>query len=124
MPDRLPPPLAPLLSSWSTEAHHLKKRGQSNLASFLESLIEEVENAWSDYASEALTLQEAAAESGYSTDHLGRLLRASELPNGGTKGHPRIRRSDLPRRVAARPAGKYDPDADARNLLTLRKEQR
>lgn len=124
MTDRLPPALAHLLSSWSTEAHQLKKRGQSNLASFLESLAKEVEDAWREHSSEALTLQRAAAESGYSIDHLGRLLRANELPNGGTKGHPRIRRSDLPRRVAAPQKGRYDPDTDARNLLTLRKEQR
>lgn len=122
VPDRLPPALAQLLSSWSTEAQHLKKRGQSNLALFLESLTEEVENAWIDYASAALNLQEAAAESGYSVDHLGRQLLACKIPNAGAKGQPRIRRADLPRRVAARPGGKYDPDADARSLLTLRKE--
>ena len=32
---------------------------------------------------EVLTLQRAAAESGYSADHLGRLVREGKIPNAG-----------------------------------------
>lgn len=53
-----------------------------------------------------LDLQEAARESGYSPDHLGRLIRTGRLPNAGKRNAPKIRRADLPRRpeVAAREA--------------------
>lgn len=53
---------------------------------------------------ELLSLQEAAAESGYSVDRLGRLVAKGEIPNAGRRGKPAIRRSDLPKKPGARPA--------------------
>jgi hypothetical protein len=74
---------------------------------------------------ELLTLRAAAALSGYSEDHLGRLIRTQAIANAGRPGAPRIRRGDLPRRpvrVARGGAKAYDPDADARSLAIRRKE--
>lgn len=48
-----------------------------------------------------LTLRAAAAECGYSEDHLGRLVRRGTLKNYGRPGSPRVRRGDLPRRPAS-----------------------
>jgi hypothetical protein len=45
-----------------------------------------------------LTLVDAAAESGYSADHLGRLVRDGVIPNAGRANAPKIRRRDLPRK--------------------------
>ena len=45
---------------------------------------------------EELTLQEAAKESGYGADHLGRLVRDGKIQNAGRRNAPRILRSDLP----------------------------
>ena len=71
-----------------------------------------------------LTLPEAARESGYSVDHLGRMIRQGKLPNAGAPNRPRIRAGDLPRRpnrrLAAAEVGAYDPSADARALLGRR----
>jgi hypothetical protein len=71
-----------------------------------------------------LKLSDAAAVSGYSRDHLARLLREGKLPNTGRKGAPRIRITDLPRRPSTPLAGsrptQYDPDADARALRGVR----
>ena len=50
-----------------------------------------------------LSLTEAARESGYSTDHLGRLVRDGKIPNTGRPGAPRIARSHLPRKAPAEP---------------------
>ena len=73
----------------------------------------------------ALTLREAAARSGYSTGHLGRLVRRGKIRNAGEPRAPRIRIADLPTRPSAvvaqlRPR-KYDPDTDARSLVNRRK---
>ena len=43
----------------------------------------------------------AARESGYSADHLGRLVRDGRIPNAGRPGAPRIARSHLPRKTQA-----------------------
>jgi len=67
---------------------------------------------------QSLTLAQAAARSGYSEDHLGRLVRSGRLPNLGRKGSPRIRAGDLPRRIAAGRGNPYDARTDARDLLT------
>lgn len=122
MPSQLPRPLSDLISAWSSEAALFRRRGQEATAALLESVILDLEAAWREHWAEELSLSQASVESGYSVDHLGRQLLAGRIPNAGEKGQPRIRRADLPRRVAARHSGKYDPDADARNLLTLRKE--
>jgi len=72
-----------------------------------------------------LTLEEAARESGYSADHLGRLVRDGRIPNAGRHHAPRIRRADLPKRprrsFATSAPLKYDPSTDARTLVSRRK---
>ena len=71
-----------------------------------------------------LTLAQAARVSGYSEDHLGRLVRSGTIPNAGTRYRPRVRSADLPRRarrcVATPARGAYDPSADARALGSRR----
>jgi hypothetical protein len=52
-------------------------------------------------AAELLNLRQASAESGYSPDHLGRLVRDGKIPNAGRPNAPRIRRTDLPRKASA-----------------------
>jgi hypothetical protein len=51
------------------------------------------------YWSACETVEEAAAESGYSEEHLRRLAREGGLPverNGGSKSKIKVRRGDLP----------------------------
>ncbi len=57
----------------------------------------------------ALTLGEAAARSGYSAGHLGRLVRQGTLPNAGRRNAPRIRASDLPVKATGLPADDSAP---------------
>ena len=71
-----------------------------------------------------LTLSEAAAESGYSSDHLRRLHRLGELP-AYRKGRTLLFRSgDLPRKPTAPRLSPYDPVADARWVASHRREER
>ncbi len=46
-----------------------------------------------------MNLTQAAEESGYSDDHLGRLVKDGTIPNAGRPGAPLIRRGLLPRKA-------------------------
>lgn len=65
-----------------------------------------------------LTLKVAAAESGYSTEHLARLIREGRIRNAGRRYAPRVYAVDLPvrRTFAQIGARSYDVDTDARTL--------
>ena len=56
----------------------------------LETCAAELEAALRQEDDTLLTLTEAARESGYSADHLGRLVRDGKIPNTGRPGAPRI----------------------------------
>ena len=85
-------------------------------------LLTDLDQLTNDVGNEPLSLQRAAMESGYSVDHLGRLLREGRLRNAGRPNAPRIRRGDLPAKtahaIASHDAPSYDPDADARSLVS------
>lgn len=113
-------PAQQLATRWRGEAEILRRRGAAIQADLLEGCAEELLAAASEWDARVLSLDEAAAESGYSLEHLGRLLRQGRLPNAGRKHAPRIRRQDLPSRVTPPRDARYDPRTDARNLLTRR----
>ena len=97
--------------------------GDEARARALEWAAGQVERAMREEADESLTLAQAAARSGYSADHIARLVREGRLENVGRRGAPRVRAGDLParphpRRVVAPPPSGYDPGADARSLLS------
>jgi hypothetical protein len=48
---------------------------------------------------EILSLAAASSVSGYSRDHLARLIRQGTIPNAGRPNAPRVRRRDLPRKI-------------------------
>ena len=87
-----------LAARWRAEVDVLRKRGAEVVAAAVESCADELEQSLREAALEALTLNEAAEESGYSKAHLSRLIATDRLPNVGKKGSPRIRRGDLPRK--------------------------
>ena len=89
-------PLRTLAASWRSEAELLRRRGIGDLAHMVESYALELDEALEGLENEALTLGEAAEESGYSKDHLARLAREGKIPNAGRPGAPRIRRANLP----------------------------
>jgi hypothetical protein len=117
-----------LVEHWRAEADVFRRYGQESLAGVCELHAREVEAALATAQCEPLTLTEAAAESGFSADHLGRLVREGKLPNAGRSGAPRVRRADLPTKVrekerrplASSDDGGYDPLTDARSLMSRR----
>jgi excisionase family DNA binding protein len=93
-------------------------RAQIDAATLIDQLLAELALATADQHTTLLTLTQASHVSGYSADHLGRLVRTGELTNYGRPHAPRVRTGDLPRR-ARRPLGAstdYDPAADASSL--------
>ena len=65
----------------------------------IESSAAQLEEAFRDDDEATLTLTDAARESGYSTDHLARLVREGKIPNAGRPSAPRIARRHLPRKT-------------------------
>src|SRR5947208_7241555 len=71
-----------------------------------------------------LSLSEAAAESGYSRDHLRRLHRFGKLPAYRKGRNLFFRSGDLPRKPTAPRFSPYDPVADAPRVISQRHEER
>ena len=88
-----------LIESWRSEAEHLRERySDERLARACEAHAQELEAALASEGLEALTLDTAEIESGYSRTHLRRLLREGKILNAGEPGNPRILRRSLPRK--------------------------
>lgn len=90
-------PAEQLLTRWRDRAEELQPFASAAAEAFRRA-AQELEDALAEQHLQVLSLQEAAAESGYSVDHLAREIREGRIPNAGRKGKPRIRRRDLPRK--------------------------
>jgi hypothetical protein len=71
-----------------------------------------------------LSLSQAAAESGYSSDHLRRLHRKGRLPAYRKGRNLFFRSGDLPRKPTSPRLSPYDPVADARRVVSERSGER
>ena len=67
-------------------------------AAALEFSADLVERSLESHSDEVLSLRDAAVESGYSRDHLARLVREGKIPNAGRPKAPRVLRRHLPRK--------------------------
>lgn len=111
--------LTQLGEQWGEMAGTLEPYAPSAAAAY-RACARELEEARRLQEAEPLTLQQASALSGYSVDHLGRMVRAGTLRNVGRKHKPLVLRRDLPMRAAgerrvvapiASPQGSVDIDA-------------
>ncbi len=87
-----------LPQAWREQAEHFRQLGAAGQACTFEHCAKKLEATLESYQTKALSLAEAARESGYSKDGLARLVRERKIPNVGRKNAPRIRRRDLPRK--------------------------
>ena len=92
-----------LSAAWRRRAKALRRYGSESPAVALERCAEELDATLVERDETTYSLVEAARESGYSADHLGRLVRDGKIPNAGRPGAPRIARRDLPRKAHAPP---------------------
>ncbi len=88
-----------LVARWRDEAATLRRRGAVAQAVAVESCADDLEAAFRERDETLLNLTEASRLSGYSSGHLGRMVRDGIIPNVGRPNAPRIRRVDLPRKV-------------------------
>jgi len=97
---------------------------QVNAALLVRQLVASLRLVRETALAETLSLTEAAERTGYSAEHIGRLVRQGRLPNAGRKNAPRVRLADLTLEVKPKLAGKsvrlYDPLSDARSLRVRR----
>ena len=84
------------IAAWREEADRFDKHACTEVAVTYRVLADELELELKDWDSTALNITQAATESGYSREHLGRMVREGKLPNAGRPGAPKIRRHDLP----------------------------
>jgi hypothetical protein len=89
------------LSRWRAECERLQRLGALvDPAKLLDEVLADAEALFGSEEHDALTLTEAALESGYSAGHLGRLVGSGTIPNAGRPNAPKIRRADLPRKAS------------------------
>ena len=90
-----------LPADWRRKAKSLRRYGGETPATAIERCAEELEATLVERDETTLSLVEAARESGYSREHLGRLVRDGKIPNAGRPNAPRIARRHLPRKAPA-----------------------
>ena len=97
------PSVEALPANWRRRAKALRRYASESPAVALERCAAELEDTIRERDETTFSLVEAARESGYSADHLGRLVRDGRIPNAGRLGAPRIARRDLPRKAQTPP---------------------
>jgi hypothetical protein len=90
--------VASLIAAWREEAALYRRRGLVEVADLAESFASDLAARVREWELEALTLEEAVNESGYSYSALQKKLASGELENVGSKGSPRVRRGELPKK--------------------------
>lgn len=94
-------PIAQIIAAWEARlATFHELHAQVDGEALCQLALADLRRVHAERENEALSLQEAAAESGYHEDSLTRLVREGKLANVGSKHRPRFRRADLPRRAS------------------------
>lgn len=102
---------SPLADRWRAEATVLRRRGALSQADVLESCGAELQEYERERQLEALTLDQAVTESGYSYSALQKMVSDGRLPNVGTPHRPRIKRGYLPKKAGPpSQSSKDEPD--------------
>ena len=90
-----------LPANWRKQAKALRRYGGETPATAIERCADDLEATLVERDETTFSLVEASRQSGYSADHLGRLVRDGKIPNAGRPGAPRIARAHLPRKAHA-----------------------
>ena len=75
--------------------------------------VAELEQLAGTDGQELVGLEEAARRSGYTADHIGRMVRNGKIPNLGRRGAPLLRMADVPRKAPS-----LTPASEMRTVAT------
>ena len=113
-----------VVERWTSRRDELKLLHASvDGATLCEVVLNDLDELLTSRGEETMTLAEAANLTGYSKDHLSRLIRTGQIRNAGRKHRPRVVVRDLPlrpRNIAGSKGTGYDPNTDARSLRVRR----
>jgi hypothetical protein len=101
MDDKTEPDAGDLPARWRKEAELFRSYGQEAAATMSETHAAQLERSLRRSQEDTVTLVEGARLSGYTAEHLGKLVREGKIPNAGRTNAPRIRPADLPRKKGA-----------------------
>lgn len=110
-------PIRQALAELRNKAAELRVFGGESVARTLEWAADRIESALDAEDNALLSLREASRLSGYSTEHLARLVRCGRIPDRrapGSRGRICIHASDLPKR----PRRAHTPHADVHELAS------
>jgi hypothetical protein len=93
------PTPAELPDEWRALAAQQRRLGADAQGRILDFCADELAAALLRAGDELLTLARAAQESGYTADHLSRMVRQGKILNSGRKSKPLIRRAHLPKKT-------------------------
>lgn len=91
---------ADLHATWIARAAELEPYAPGAAEAFRRA-ARELDDAVREFDEAPLTLEQASEVSGYSVDHLARMVREKRIPNIGEKHRPRVRRADVPMKPSA-----------------------
>jgi len=103
----------PLAEEWRKEADKDEERGLNEFATVGRHFADRLDKWTKKYNEEELTLDQAAKESGFTKDHLFRLIHDDKVKNVGEPRSPRIQRQDLPHKPGYRSLPDPDPIGEA-----------
>lgn len=114
-----PTTITELTTAWREQAKELERYQAHAQAATLQLCAAQLDETARRIDDGVFSLADASRRSGYSVDHLSKLVATNRIPNAGRKGKPLIRAGDLPKKASRRMRDAmptYDPAADARSL--------
>jgi hypothetical protein len=112
---------AEILNRWIVRRDELRKlKAHVDGATLCDEVLADLRAISVPLDEAALTLKQAATESGFSARHLSRMVAAGQIPNHGRKNAPRVLRKDLPRKVTANIRSGDEPQGNSTFLQIAR----
>lgn len=100
-----------IIARWEARLAEWRQfKSQVDGAKVCEEVLEDF-RAWQDAEeNQLISLTDAARSSGYSREHLGRLVREGKIANHGSVQRPLVRRADLPTKPGHLPGSEEDDE--------------
>jgi len=116
-----------VIARWQRQREEWKRlRAMVDGAAVADEVLADLAAIEASELDEVLSLSAAARESGYTRDHLARLVREGKCPNAGRPNAPKILRRHLPRKpttLLSAPSEDISRMQVARSVITSHRER-